>query len=184
MSAQRKLAHQIGGITKELQKLAPPPAIKQRVQWNTFIEERFNDSVRLQETKGLDLPELKKLERFVGNFDSTSFKTNDPVFIHSDLTADHFLVDESSNHIVGVIDFADSMVGHREYDLIAYFCYLFHGHPESQEAFYENWETRVSPERMLMWIILHRFSDLKRYFGEQRLKRVDSFEQLARELFA
>ena len=178
------LAEQIASITRRLQNLTAPAVIAQRYNWNKFVDERFEKSVSMQVNKGLSEASVRKLESFVSQFRAEDFKCEAPVYLHADLTYDHFLIDESGKRIVGIIDFADSMVGHPEYDLIAFFCYLLKGHKVAQRSFYSAWGDHVNPTRLLMWIALHRFSDLNRYFGAGAFDRFSTLNDFAHETFA
>lgn len=177
------LAKDIATVTLSLQKLKAPAEIAQRYNWNQFMRERFDQAVSMQVKKGLSQKSTRKLESFISNFSVDGFLCDDPVYLHADLTHDHFLINDEGTSVIGVIDFADSMIGHPEYDLIAYFCYLFHGYKDAQMSFYRSWGNRVSPERMLMWILLHRFSDLNRYFGLDAFDQFSNFTDFAQEKF-
>jgi hygromycin-B 7''-O-kinase len=85
------------------------------------------------------------------------------------LTPEHVLVaGEEDPRIVGLIDFADALVGPAEYELTAPVVHLFHGDREALHSFLDGfgWSPdRRGPDqacRLLAWWILHRFANLPR----------------------
>jgi len=179
-----RLASQFAVVTRVIQKLKPPEIIRKRFDWNVFITDRFSLALSTQVTKGLSTTSVRKLVFFLSQFSVDQFMCAEPVYLHADLTHDHFLIDETGNHIQGVIDFTDSMIGHPEYDLAAYFCYLLQRRKEAQLEFYKKWGYSLEPTRILMWIVLHLFSDLNRYFGTGAFDRYSDLTDFARDVFA
>jgi hygromycin-B 7''-O-kinase len=72
-------------------------------------------------------------QTFLDRFDATEFTTENPVFLHADLTFDHFLVGETASgmKILGVIDFADCRLGHPEYDMPASLAFVLRGEQDA-----------------------------------------------------
>ncbi|MBK9322896.1 MAG: phosphotransferase [Bdellovibrionaceae bacterium] len=85
------LAMQIAQISKEISRCSPDTTIQERFVWNDFITNQY-ENYEVQQVKKL-LPEvwLRTLGPFIRSFDISEFQTLKPVFLHADLTFDHFL---------------------------------------------------------------------------------------------
>lgn len=186
------LAHEIAQVTRTIQQCAGSRTIVDRGEWNTFITERFERVVTHHRAKGLAEGWLKTLPRFLDQFPRTEFLTSSPVFLHADLTLDHFLVEQTATgpKICGVIDFADCRMGHREYDLPATAAFVLKGEREPLRAyllglgFKDGDLDQTLSMKILAWTCLHFFSDLKNYFFEE-MKQVPEgdFSALAHMVF-
>ncbi len=66
-------------------------------------------------------------------FDADEFTGTKEVFLHADLTWDHFLIGKRNDtpFVSGVIDLADCRVDHAEYDIPATAAFIFKNEPSS-----------------------------------------------------
>ncbi len=167
------LARQIATTTLELQACVADSVVRERGNWQEFIKARLENVVAHHHAKNLDPLWLNKLAGFIGQFDKSEFIGTKEVFLHADLTWDHFLVSQRNGSPVvsGVIDLADCRVGHTEYDIPASATFIFKNEPASLREYmlglgYEERELnqRLS-EKLMAWTCLHFFSDLNNYFG-------------------
>ena len=138
--------------------------------------------------QGLDDSQLEKLPEFLTQFKAEEFLPHKEVFLHSDLTYDHFLVHQSE--ISAVIDFADCRVGHPEYDIPASAVFIFKGEYGPLKEYllalgYKDSELNQRfSEKLMAWTCLHYFSDLNKYFGvEMKALAKADFSVLASKVF-
>jgi hygromycin-B 7''-O-kinase len=178
--------------TKSLQSCRPDQIVSDRSNWNTFITDRLRNLVPHHRAKKMSEKWIQALPRFIDQFSPEEFLCDNPVFLHADLTWDHFLVSSPNNipHISGVIDFADCRIGHPEYDIPATAAFILKSQAAPLREYllgmgYKNTElnTRFS-EKMMAWTCLHYYSDLKNYF-ESEMLQLDSgdFHALARVVY-
>ena len=184
------LARQAGAVTRELQACAPSEQVHARGDWNAFIRERFARMVDHHRLKSMDERWLSRLSGFLGTFDVADFSTDRPVFLHADLTFDHFLVATDSSgapRISGVIDFADCRVGHPEYDVPATAAFIFKGEALPLAEYLRAAGFAMGPraaEKMLAWTCLHFYSDLRNYFEKEMIALpAGDFVALARAVY-
>jgi hygromycin-B 7''-O-kinase len=116
--------------------------------------------------------------------------TSKPVFLHADLTWDHFLVveNEAEPKVSGVIDFADCRLGHSEYDIPASAAYILKGDTEALRNYILglglNDLSQNLSEKLLAWTCLHQYSDLNNYFkSEMTLVKPGNFSALAKMVY-
>lgn len=185
------LAEQIAQITREISRCQPDDVITKRFDWNVFIASQYEDCEEQQRKKGVPDRWLASLRDFLHRFDLSEFQTHEPVFLHADLTFDHFLV--SGGHdpkVTGVIDMADCQVGHFEYELVAPSIFVFKSDPGPLKRYLSrcgngdrNMNGRFS-EKLLAWSILHRYFSMISYFqSEMSACESGDYSSLARMVF-
>lgn len=184
------LAETIGNITMELQQCDMTAGVRLRGDWNQFIDARWAGLIKYHSEKKLSEPWMKGLATFMSDFSVSEFKTQEPVFLHSDLTADHFLVEKLGAFpvVTGVIDFADCCIGHPEYDLPASAVFIFQQEAEALKAYVESLGFfDMSSEKLMAWTILHKYSNLASYFHKEIEKmspeEMGDFYLLAEKVF-
>ena len=89
--------------------------------WGTFLEDRVEDAVARQRAHGWGEVWLGKLPSFLDQLDLSRMVSPRPTLLHADLTGEHLLMQPAAHghQVAGLIDWADSMIGHGEYDLVA-----------------------------------------------------------------
>lgn len=100
----------------------PPPAdVLDGPSWGDFLAHQRRGLVEQHRAWGLPAPLLDTLEAFVDAADFALLPGHTPVLLHADVTDEHILLEKRDGcwHITGLIDFADAMVGHAAYDLLA-----------------------------------------------------------------
>jgi hygromycin-B 7''-O-kinase len=186
-----KLAAQMARISKEISRCSADGIIHDRFRWNDFIADQFKNYETQQRKKLLPEGWLKKLGPFMESFDLSNFQTANPVFLHADLTSDHFMVEAQGAPIVtGVIDFADCQVGHFEYELVAPCIFIFKSEPLVLKEFLLRCgfsEAELNPrfsEKLLAWSILHRYFSLVTWFKDEMAALPEGeFAKLAAKVF-
>ena len=191
-SQKTDLARHIGQITLELQACAADPVLKLRGDWTEFIRSRLRDVVAHHQSKKMDPLWLAGLPAFMGRFKEEEFVGDKEVFLHADLTRDHFLVGQRDGRPVvsGVIDLADCRVGLSEYDIPATAAFIFMKEPASLREYLqglgykEDQLNQRMSEKLMAWTCLHLYSDLKNYFSHDTpLHTPGDFASLAYSVF-
>jgi hygromycin-B 7''-O-kinase len=187
------LAGQIAQITKEIARCSPDMTIQKRFVWNNFIVGQYENYESQQLKKSLPDKWRATLGAFLKSFDSSEFKTTTPVFLHADLTSDHFLVSEGEGgkpQVTGIIDMADCQVGNYEYELVAPCTFIFKSDKATLREFLlgcgfqeKNMNQRFS-EKLLAWSVLHRYFSLVSYFKDEMAEvQPGDFPGLAARVF-
>lgn len=189
---KNSLARQIAKTTLELQACAANSVVRERGVWKEFIKARLENIVPHHKSKNLDPRWLEMLPTFLSQFDESEFVGKEEVFLHADLTWDHFLVSRHNDKpvISGVIDLADCRVGHSEYDIPASAAFIFKNEPASLREYLlgmgypdSQLNQRLS-EKLMAWTCLHFFSDLKNYFSAEMARHSPGdFSALAGSVF-
>lgn len=171
---KKKVTQEMAEITNCISKCPANETIQKRFVWNEFIQNQYLN-VKAKQSKD-ELPEawLIQLESFLSSFDQNDFKCSKPVFLHSDLTFDHFLVTRNEEvKISGVIDLADCQIGHPEYELIAPAVFILKGDRSLLREYFLGYGYREDQlnlqlsKKMMAWALLHRFCKIVNYFKSE-----------------
>lgn len=188
---KENLAGQVAKIIKEIRQCEADDVIKSRFLWDDFIQQQYEQCEDQQRKKGLSNMWLKDVGRFLRRFDISEFRTHQLVFLHADLTYDHFLMTQAPEpNIIGIIDMADCQVGHFEYELVAPCVFLFKGNQSLLRHFLiqsgykpKHLDQRFS-EKLLAWSILHRYFSMISYFQDEMNQcQPGDFSALASKVF-
>jgi|GEM_PF-5747013 hygromycin-B 7''-O-kinase len=185
------LAGQIAKVTKEISTCKVDKVIEQRFVWNDFILKQYEFCKEQQRKKQLPESWLDHVNSFLQSFRIDEFQTQSEVFLHADLTFDHFLVTNGDQpRISGIIDMADCQVGHFEYELVAPAVFIFKGnrtllrHYLMNCGFSEDQLNQKFSKKLLAWSILHRYFSLVSYFKEEMNECTPGdFSTLAEKVF-
>lgn len=189
---QISLATEIARITTEISEIRPSAEIKQRADWNVFIQQQYMNVYEHHKARKMEEPWLAGLKEFISKFDVKDFMTSRPKFLHSDLTFDHFLLSQTNGQykVSAVIDFADCRCGHPEYEMPASAIFIFKGNAPALTAYVQtmNLESLAgSPsisEKLMAWTLLHQFSNLAAYFDkEMKMIQPGNFSELSKLVF-
>lgn len=196
-TAWRKLKNQdqikiIKAMAQTMKELALCPTnelVEKRSNWNEFVTDQFLNCEEQQIKKQMPEAWLKCLKAFLKKFSLQEFTTDRPVFLHSDLTYDHFLI-ETNNEVKlsGIIDMADCQVGHVEYELAAPTVFVLRGNREGlqlllKECGHQKLDQRFS-EKLLVWCLIHRYFGFSNFFkADMELCQPGDFSALATRVF-
>ncbi len=183
-----KASIQMAQIVQQLKGVPADSVIQNRFHWNEFIKSQYENIESIQASKELSEPWLKNVKSFMAEFDLSEFQTSNPVFLHADLTSDHFLVNE--DNISGVIDFADCQVGHPDYELLAPAGFIFKG----QKTFLRHFLihcgfslkqlTSSFSHKLMAWTLLHRYCAIHSHFkNEMQVSDQGNFKDLAEKVY-
>ncbi len=179
----------LSGMAKtiiELSRCSPDDVIKQRFDWNEFITGQYQNCYIQQTKKKMPEPWLSQVKPFLQNFSLSEFTTENPVFLHCDLSYDHFFIDQG--RLSGIIDLADVQCGHPEYELAAPCVFVFKGDRSSLRLFlnevgYNHLDQKFS-EKLLAWCLLHRYFGMSTFFkSEMDSCHPGDFAELANKVF-
>ncbi len=186
-----KLAEQIARVTIEISKCKADDVIENRFVWNEFIKNQYVSCEEQQKKKGLPDEWLAHVREFLHSFDLSEFQAHNQVFLHADLTFDHFLVSQDTEpRVSGIIDLADCQIGNFEYELCAPTVFIFKG----SRPLLKQYLTRCGfalpdlnarfSEKLLAWSILHRYFSMISYFQEEmKACEPGDFKSLAQKVF-
>lgn len=182
----------IRAMAKTIHELALCPAsdlVQSRFNWNAFITDQYLNCEVQQIKKQMPEPWLNQLKTFLAKFSLTEFTTDQPIFLHCDLSYDHFFISNSGAvRLTGIIDLADCQYGHAEYELAAPAVFVFKNHRAHlrlflQECGYKSCDQRFS-EKLLAWCLLHRYFGLSSFFKpEMDVCKPGDFSELASRVF-
>lgn len=166
---RRDLAGRLGEAVRGLHALPIEPLAEAPFRWEALMEGQRAGLVEHHRRHGLEDPWLVQLEEYVqgcpGHFHS------DLVPLHTELMQEHLLLERTSNgwRIAGLIDFESSQVGHREYEFCAVGVFLTRGEPGLFRRFLSSYGypeaalTDPLSRRIMTLLLLHRYSNLKRF---------------------
>jgi len=188
---KQDLTDQMAKIVVQISQCPVDEIVANRFQWNQFIETQYNELEIHQRRKGLPESWLRLAPEFLKKFPMDEFQTNKTVFLHADLTYDHFLVSAGDPpKITGVIDMADCQIGHFEYELVAPCIFIFKGQPQLLRRFLvgcgysESSLNQNFSEKLLAWALLHRYFSFISYFQHEMDEiQAGGFSSLASKVF-
>lgn len=127
--------------------------------WPAFAANQSLGLAAAQQAKGLSAAQAEAFESALTEALPALPLDEKRVFLHSDLTDEHLLMEEKSGQwrITGLIDFGDAMAGEALYELAAPCTLLTGGRPELRRALLAGYGREVSEEQLLAVQLLHRF---------------------------
>jgi hygromycin-B 7''-O-kinase len=186
-----QLTRHMAQILLEIRACKPDSTIKGRFDWNSFINEQYSKCEILQKRKKVPDSWFKTVANFLGKFSVSEFECDSPVFIHADLTYDHFLVTlEPEVKISGIIDMADCQVGHFEYELATPSTFILKDQRELLRNFFLGCGYCPSvlnhkfSEKLMAWALLHRYFNMASFLKDEMNKVTPGdFESLAQLVY-
>lgn len=167
---QIPLMQQAGQIMQAMHAVPLPQSPWTTLPWAEFVQTRLQAFAQQQRERGLS-------EAWIAQFLSwlqvhcQTLPVAEPVLLHSDLTHDHFLVEQhqGSWKITGLIDFGDLMSGHRLYEFAAPLICYTRGQPVLRQHLLSAYG--LTPDlwlpdlenHLLAMILLHRFVNIPAY---------------------
>jgi hygromycin-B 7''-O-kinase len=167
---REKLAQDCNGILRTLHGLplaAAGPLVAGWDAWAAWLERQRAVCVSNHWAWGTLPPQLlAQIDQYLPAAEQLVDRTRQPVLLHSDLNADHLLVEQREGHwaVSGVIDFGDARVGDALYDLVALHLGLFRGERRLLRAFLHHSGTAALPtdvvRQVMCLTLLHEFNVL------------------------
>ncbi len=164
---QRALLTQAADIMQALHGLTVPHDSALEPAWSDFVQQQMQHFAAQQQAKGLSDAWLRPLVHELRTHAPSLLETR-PVLLHSDLTEDHFLVQEHNGHwqITGLIDFGDLMQGHFLYEFGAPLVFYTRGKPALRRHFLQQYGlplNRQTEDQLFAALLLHRFVNIPWY---------------------
>lgn len=182
------IAEDLGTQMAALARASLPPGGPLRVNWPVFIESNIQNAAFIHTKGGASAGWTAALPAFLESHRARLTAPVSSVLLHADLTSDNTMLARKRGrwYLAGIIDFADAMVGHPDYEMIAptWFCRKT---PEAFRALYEA-SGRPTPdadtcEGLLAWHLAHRFGNLKGLVSSAPGVKDGDFAGLARTLY-
>jgi hygromycin-B 7''-O-kinase len=161
--------------------------------WHRFIEHQAVATLERQKSSGVNPRVLERLPEYIAENLPLLPKDFLPVFLHGDIHFGNLRLTESASgawRITGLFDFADSLAGFFEFDLIAIGVLMIQGQGNLQREFFRHYgytddQINESLRRRLMLLtILYDCSDLKRYALRLRPAAVEyTLDELERAIW-
>jgi Ser/Thr protein kinase RdoA (MazF antagonist) len=138
--------------------------------WRVFLENQIHFSVERQRVRGASPQWVEGLPTYLAKNLSLLPVNHKHVLLHGDLHSGNFLLERLGSpwHIAGLVDFADSLSGFHEYDLVKPVLHMALGNRGLQRALllsygYREKELDLELRRRLMLLtILHEGSNLRK----------------------
>ncbi len=136
--------------------------------WNPFVTQQIAHCTEHQRSKGLPLSLLKQIPFYLEQIKDSLQIHKKPVILTGEYTPMNFLVKKFDGlwHIAGLIDFADSMLGLPEYDLLGPGAFLIQGDKTllrellTSYGYSKNRLTEELSHRLTALMLLHKYSNL------------------------
>jgi hygromycin-B 7''-O-kinase len=170
--ARVRVARQLGEVVREWHDVSAGHDIIGPGDWRGFLRERMANAVKLQEGSGLSDALARQIPAFLEEVDESFTGPEPPVLLHTDFRRVHLMMSETAHgwRITGLIDVGDSMMGHREYDLIKATHAAGPPARETLRALFAGYGpcevelSREGSERMMRWSLLHFDTPVAAYF--------------------
>lgn len=166
---QRDLLEQTGALLARLHAVpvegcTPPLATD---DWRAFLAERLERCVEHHARGGASPSLVDEVRALLAPAPDLLEPDLRPRLIHADLTHDHLLVAQAATgrwRVVGLIDWADAMLGHPLYDLVTPAAFLAQGRAGLGQALLRGYGLAApDPDlerRLLLHLLLHKYGHL------------------------
>ena len=150
---------------------APLPQHPLGNDWHGFIGRQAQTCVERQRARGANPEWLDSLPAYVGERLGMLPATFRPALLHGDVHPLNVLLARAGGRwkVAGLFDFADSLVGHHEYEFVAPGVLMVQGDRELQRELllaYGYEESRLDSDlraRLMLLTVLYECSDLRKY---------------------
>ena len=170
-----QLARELGAMAAALHETPCATVAPLVADWSTFIAGQIDAVVETQKRRGAPAEVCAELEAFIGRHLPLPDPASSGQLLHTELLGDHVRVAASPHggwQLSGLLDLAEVMVGHPEYEAGAAVEFLFRRETGCLDAYLEGYGWRPSEirdperrERLFVWHLLHRYAHLKRFSG-------------------
>lgn len=159
------VAEQVGDALRALHALAPDGFHEGSCDWSAFMRERVSKAPNFQLEHGLHPDAVGSLDAW---FDGSLIPDDRRSLLHGDLHHEHVLLERvgASVRVVGLIDFGDAIVGHREYELVTPMFFVASTSRDAQRALLSGYGYAlddVSARRLTALSAAHQFNALARF---------------------
>lgn len=163
------LIHELGSLIREIHSLPVNGLERIDCDWQQFINNQIERCVSHHQAMHLPESLLGAIPEYLASITNTLQEISQPVLLTGEYTPMNILVKQISGiwHIVGLIDFGDSMLGKAEYDLLGPAAFLIQGNKQLLKQFLTSYGysadklTSNFSHLMTALMLLHRYSNLE-----------------------
>ena len=175
LRVRRGLVGEMGALLRRLHDHSLPEGLD--ADWDSFLRARVEGA---EEHHSAQEPWSSWIRSRLQVFVEPPFPH---VFLHADLTEDHFLLtrrEDGSWSITGIIDFGDARIGHPFYDFTAVLADYTLGVPELSYQLLEGYGLESTPEveeGLLSFCLLHEFGRLQDFLDAHAMEGPADFRR-------
>jgi hygromycin-B 7''-O-kinase len=190
-ASRARVSRQLGALVREWHDVPAGRDIIKSAAWQGFIRERVANAVKLQST-GLSEALARQIPAYLAGVDRSFTHPDLSVLLHTDFRRVHLKMSDAGGdwRISGLIDFGDSMFGHREYDFLKAMHAVWPPDREVLHAFLDGYgesgiaRSREGSERMMRWALLHFDTPISAYFSpEMDVANVKTLSELSARIW-
>lgn len=162
--AQDRIADQVGGLLAALHALDPGPlaGLVGPENWATFLTGQRATAVARQRIVKLPKVWLEQIPEFL---DSIPLPGElDRALLHTEIMREHLVVAPGCWRLSGVFDFEPAMIGDRAYDFGAVGIFTSCGDARLLGRIMAAYGRAYAPRELLAYLLLHVYSNLRKYF--------------------
>jgi len=162
------IIRELGSLIHEVHSLPTEGLETINYHWNDFIKKQLNQCVARHQKTGLPSILLQQIPNYLNLTKDILPIIKNPVILTGEYTPMNLLVKQEAGvwHIHGLIDFGDSMLGLREYDLLGPGTFLIQGNKILLREFLSAYGyspeemTNALSRKLTALMLLHRYSCL------------------------
>lgn len=178
-----RLVADVGETLAVLHTLDPDPLadVLGPGDWGAFLDRRRAAVVEQQRQKGLPAAWLEQIPDFLASVDLP--RAPRPALLHTEVMAQHFLVDPGARRLTGLFDFEPAMIGDRAYDFVGVGLFVTRGDPRLPARLTASYGRAFEPTELLAYTLLHVYSNLPWYLRELHAPAEATLTSLAEAWF-
>jgi hygromycin-B 7''-O-kinase len=189
---QARVGRHLGQGLARWHSIAVPELGDLQPAWESFVRARLVDAVDRQRAHGWGEEWLRQIPDLLEQVELPHLLPARPLLLHADLTGEHLLMipGEHGPRVAGIIDWADGMTGHGEYDLVALCLDAVQAHGPAQRQLLLGYGMPAAAldqgmrEHLLRWTLLHRYVSVPEVVRALKLRPArPTLAALARALF-
>ena len=178
-SHRERLVTEIGETLAVLHSLDPDPLadVLGPGDWAAFLDRQAAGAVAQQRANGLPAAWLEQIPDFLASVPLP--RAPRPSLLHTEVMAQHFLVDPDGWQLTGLFDFEPAMIGDRAYDFVGVGLFVTRGDPALLARLTGAYGHTFDPSALLAHTLLHVYSDLPWYLSELPVPAEETLASLA-----
>ncbi|MDQ1043318.1 phosphotransferase family protein [Streptomyces sp. V4I2] len=180
---QEPFVADIGETLAVLHALDPAPLadVLGPGDWGAFLDRRRAAAVEQQRRHGLPAAWLEQIPGFLASVALP--RAPRPALLHTEVMAQHFLVDPDGRRLTGLFDFEPAMIGDRAYDFVGVGLFVTRGDPRLLARLTASYGHAFEPADLLAYTLLHVYSNLPWYLRELPARADGTLTSLAEAWF-
>lgn len=180
------IIRELGALIREVHVLSTEGLEEIDCHWEEFISKQINNCLAQHRATQLPTALLEQIPGYLEPIKESLLEIKKRVLLTGEYTPMNLLVEckEGVWHIVGLIDFGDSMLGRAEYDLLGPGAFLIQGDKELLKEFLISYGylkealTENVSHLMTALMLLHQYSNLKVQLRIKNWDKVKSLKEL------